>query len=320
MTRTILLAQEFGDGLGHVSRLIAVARGLDRDRRVFAVPNREIAGPAIAAALGAKTEIIGGTGFTGVIQPSLHGRSDKTLADVLHRLGYGDQAILAAQASKWRKLLDAVRPDLIVSDFAPTLRLVSCGRVPTLVLGDGFSTPPPSRPMPSIVNADVPPDALSIAHERNLLRTARQIRKANGGPRLGHLADLFAGERTFPITFANCDPYARLRRTPTISPFTIPDIRCGPTFAERCGPAVFCFLWGAHPALNAVLTALNGLECRSEVHVRGMDPQEVAPHCARHVGVHAEAPHFASVLPQTQVFVHYGGAGATYAALLAGVT
>ncbi len=136
----------------------------------------------------------------------------------------------------------------------------------------------------------------------------------------GTLADLFAGERTFPITFANCDPYARLRRTPTISPFTIPDIRCGPTFAERCGPAVFCFLWGAHPALNAVLTALNGLECRSEVHVRGMDPQEVAPHCARHVGVHAEAPHFASVLPQTQVFVHYGGAGATYAALLAGVT
>lgn len=319
MSRTILLAQEFGTNLGHVSRLIAVARALGGDGRfVFAVPHADVVGDTIRQGLGPDVEIIGGLRFRSPPDRRPEAKADRTLADAFFRLGYADRDALRRASTLWRSLLDRVQPDLILSDFTPTIRLCSWDRIPNVVVGDAFATPPAGRRIPAFHPANVPVTVTGRQREDRLLATAQTVRAEFGGPPLHRFGDLFQGERVFPITIAGCDPYERLRTSPTISPFTVPDIPCGPPIAQRNGPHVFCFVWSDHPSINQIVTALNGIQRPVEVHIRGIDPQLLVSQCAPHVRIRVDTPDFATLLPQTRLFLHYGGAGATYSALLAG--
>lgn len=319
MSRTILLAQEFGTNLGHVSRLMAVARALGPDYRfVVAVPHADVVGSTIRQALGDDIEIIGGMRFRSPPDARPEAQADRTLADAFYRLGYADRDALRRAAGIWRSLLDRVRPDLILSDFTPTIRLSSWDRIPNVVVGDAFATPPAGRRIPAFHPANVPVTVTGRQREDRLLATAQTVRAELGGPPLRRFGDLFQGERVFTITIAGCDPYERLRTAPTISPFTVPDIPCGPPIAQRSGPHIFCFVWSDHPSINPIVTALNGIPRPVEVHIRGIDPYRLVSQCAPHVRVRVDTPDFATLLPQTRLFIHYGGAGATYSAILAG--
>lgn len=64
------------------------------------------------------------------------------MADILAWNDLGDAAVTAALLSRWDRLLDALRPDLAVCEFAPLLRIACWQRLPTLRLGTGWSVPP----------------------------------------------------------------------------------------------------------------------------------------------------------------------------------
>lgn len=320
MTRTILLAQEFGSNLGHVSRILAVARHLGPHRFVFAVPQAEVARSAIREALGPQAEVVDGMGFRGHPIPRVSGTADRTIADVFYALGYADPVTLGAAARRWGALVDSVQPDFLLSDFAPTLRLATWDECPHVVLGDAYTMPPPGMRLPSFKPANVPVEPLSAWREDRLLEAARTVRDELEGPPIEHFSDVFQGDQSFASVIAGCDPYGSLRPTRPTGPISTPAISCGPAHQERRGPDIFCFLWSDHPGVNTILTALNGIERRSEVHIRGLAPNLLARHCAPQVGVRPGLADFSTLLPQTRLFIHYGGSGATYAAILAGTT
>ena len=64
------------------------------------------------------------------------------MADLLARAGMDDPEIVAAMVRGWRQLIDAVRPNLVIADFAPFLLLATRGRLPTMAVGNGFTLPP----------------------------------------------------------------------------------------------------------------------------------------------------------------------------------
>lgn len=317
--KTILFAQEFGGGYGHLTHLTGIASQLRRHNLVFALPRQSMARQLIEARVAPGLDIREAPPWQNPANLQERRQPDVTLADAFHRIGYHELARLAPVAQAWSALIDDLRPDLIVGDFVPTLRLICPPSIPMLVVGGWYMTPPPGRELPAIRFWEnyLPP--ASRRRESEALAAANAVRRQNGRPVLAFFADLFQGERSFATGFAGFDPYARYRSDKLLQPYNIGDITPGPPVAERRGPAVFCYLGQEMPGLNAVLTALNGLASPSQVFVRGVDPHEVASNCAPQVSVHPKPADLAVVLPQAQLFLHYGAAGATYSGLLAGV-
>ena len=330
---TILFTYEFGSGLGHVNRLVAVARRLEAEgdhRLVFALPDMRLGAGPVAKVFADRAETRQGIAWPGPGDIDAARRvATHTFADVLRLFGYTDPVRLLAAAREWRTLVEEVRPDLIVADFAPTLRLALGNAVPTVVVGNGYTVPPAGRPLPPLRPWEdvVPPT--SRAAEGDLLAAVNRVRSGLSGPGIDHVADLFQGtkgvdprrlepEPTFVCTFSEFDPYGRHRAGPVTSPFNIPAISAGPAATVRKGPAVFVYLTADHPALGSVLSVLNGLDLPVRLYVSGIGPGALASRCQPHVGILTKPADFARLLPRTRLLIHHAGLGTAYAGLAAG--
>jgi rhamnosyltransferase subunit B len=316
----VLFAYELGAGLGHLNRLLAVAKRLaPAVRPIFAIPDVAWGEPHIRTALGSSTQVVQGVRWAPPTSPDARQVPTQTFADVIRLFGFGETATLRSQALAWRAIIKDLSPDLIVADFAPTLRLASEGLVPTVVVGSGYTIPPAGRVLPSMRPWDprVPPK--SRFHEGMLLAAVNEVRDALGGPSVDHFADLLGGEAAFPCTLAELDPYRDTRTGPVWWPFNIPDVRPAGLSGVAGDADVFCYLSAEHPALGSVLKALSALDGRSQLYVSGIDPKIVARRCSARVAIHTKPAAFDRVLPRVRLFIQHGGLGSSYAGLLAGV-
>ena len=316
--RTILLTYEFGAGLGHLNRLIAVAKRLAGHRLIFALPDRALGEPVIRRTFGEAADVRSGVIWPAPVDPGVRQVPTHTFADVISLFGFGDPKRLREAAERGRKLLDETAPDLIVADFAPTLRLASEKRVPTIVVGNGYTVPPAGCLLPPMRSWETEVNPVSRAAEARLLAAVNDYRAASGGASIDHFADLLSGDRSFACTVAEFDPYRSVRTAATVWPFNVPDVRPGPVVPERQGSPVFCYFQRDHPALHAVIGGISRVKARCEVYVQGADPQVVAARCGRNVAIHRNPVDFSTVLPRTRVLVHHAGLGTAYAGLLAG--
>ena len=314
---TILLAYEFGGGLGHVSRLSAVAQRLDpRHKLVFALPRAATHRAALEKAFASPIDVVDGV----LWQPppsANQGSPTHIMADTLNVYGYGELERLLAASLRWMSILARFSPDLIVADAAPTLRLVSQPRIPTVVLGSGYGIPPARQPMGPIrpwAN-ELPPSSRS--HEGQVLAAMNQVREHLSGPPVDFVADLFQGERTFVCTLPEFDPYARARLEPQTWPFNVP--RMPQDLPGEREIAVFCYLPNAHPSLNQILGAVRSLDLRSELYISGADPHAISRQSSTKTRIHTKPADLSAVLPQTRLLVHPGGLGTTFSGLVAGV-
>jgi UDP:flavonoid glycosyltransferase YjiC (YdhE family) len=181
-------------------------------------------------------------------------------ADLLMHGGYAAPDALRGLMTGWQQVLDRTTPDLLIADFAPTAMLAArVAGVAMAAVGDGFSLPPLTAPLPTMRPwADVAADALASVEGRILaVINARlgtlQVRE------LRRLRDLFDGVSTFLCTFPELDHY----------PNRADGIWYGEVFAPSRGPAavwpagtgerVYVDLDPRHPALTAIVEALGRL-------------------------------------------------------------
>lgn len=239
------------------------------------------------------------------------------MAEILDRLGFGEEEAVSKAAAEWVSLLDRFRPDLIVADYAPTLRIATAERLPHVVVGCGFSTPPDTSPLlPFREDADVGDE--TVEAEARVLLAANAARRRLGRAALPRMASLLQGDRTFVASLPELDPFAPRRAEPSVQPINVPEIPVGPPRCERTGPHIFCYLDAHAPATGPVLTALNSLSRPSRIFVRNIDPEALAPHCAPQVEISVALADFRELLPRTRLIVHPGAHGTANAALLAG--
>ena len=317
---TLLFANEFGSGLGHLNRLIAVAKQFVGGHELtFLLPHKGYA-PAVRQALGSRAEIrIGATWRPPRDIATARRVPTHTFADTMQLFGFHEVQKLAAAAQNCAKILDETAPDVIVSDFAPTLRLASAGRIPTIVLGSGYTVPPASVPLPPMRpwERSVPPQ--SRLHEFRLLAAANQVCVMLRRPAVDFLSDLFQGDSTFVSTLPEFDPYQKARSAAPLWPFNVPDMPEVREFSARRGPPVFCYMKREHPALNTILDALGTLDCESAIYVGETDPARTAPKCTEKMRLHDTPADFRTILPETSILIHHGGLGTSYSGLMAGV-
>jgi rhamnosyltransferase subunit B len=315
---TILFANEFGSGFGHVNRLIAIAKRLEgRHKIIFAVSDVGAAGRNLRETFKSPIEVVKGVEWSLFDEAEKSRDTTHTFADAIRLVGYDRIDRLLAASLQWTDLLYRTSPDLIVADWAPTLRLVSQTRVPMIVVGSGYTIPPKQRMLPPARPwaKTVPPS--SRAHEGSLLATVNAVRDEMSAQGVDFFADLFQGDRTFVCTIPEFDPYQRDRSESPIWPFNVP----APERELEPEPrtAVFCYFQSDHPALKEVLAALRGLDRRCEIYVRGSDPREIARQCGRKTIIHSRPVDYGKALSESQIIIHHAGLGTSYAALVSGV-
>jgi rhamnosyltransferase subunit B len=317
---TILVTYELGAGLGHLNRLVAVAQRLEGDHNwVFALPDRAVGEPIVRQAFGDKARVLEGVRWPVPNDPNVRKIPTHTFADVISIVGFSDGSKLSAKTAHWHSILQEVVPNLIIADFAPTLRLAIGGKLPFVVVGNGYTVPPRGQLLPPIRHWETSVSALSRANEGRLLAAVNVVRAQLRGDAIDFFSDLFSGQHTFVCTLPEFDPYRHFRCGPTLWPFNIPDVPVGPPAAQRSGPTIFVYLPANHPALSAVISALNDLELPSGIYVSGITAQVLAKRCRQTVRIYGKPADLAQVLPNTSLLIHHGGLGTAYSGLLAGV-
>lgn len=200
----ILLAWEFGENWGHLSRDLPVARQL------------RVAGHQVLCAVydtRIAAEILGPAAIP-FVQAPLSRRIARTTkpiegyAEMLIVGGYGERDTLRGLISGWLGLFELFTPDVVVIDYAPTALLAArIAGVPMVLTGSGFELPPPSSPLPSFCTWQEPSVQRQLLAEEVALRNINHVLAHLRTKPLTQFADIFHGEHKILTTFPELDHY-----------------------------------------------------------------------------------------------------------------
>jgi hypothetical protein len=305
---TILIGWELGAGRGHLVRMADIARRLRGAGHQVVVASQRLARdvdlpqdvpvwqaplwPRLLAAVG-----------------PLAGPLPNTMGDILVRMGLDRPETLTNLIGAWDAILQAVRPDAVVADYAPVLLTAARGRLPTIAAGLGFDLVPAHLDrFPSLTGQ--PP----AYDEEALLDSVNRALAATGRAPLSGMPQLFAADRVLTGTFAELDPYAASRREPVVAPSV-----AHPVGEAGAGEEVFLY---ADPVLLRAGAFLEGL-VRSALPVRVFSVGASATQQAEleKLGFRVERSPlpFAQIAARSRLTMSAGGLGFVSSSVAAGV-
>ncbi|HSE76622.1 MAG TPA: nucleotide disphospho-sugar-binding domain-containing protein [Alphaproteobacteria bacterium] len=304
----ILLGWELGAGLGHVTRLMAIARALHaRGHRPFlALRNLVEPWPVYRA-----------ENFPVLQAPRWESRSESrkpfhaaSIADIIAMNGFLDPTDLMPMVQAWDRLIDAVRPAAIVADYSPTLCLAAHGAHPLVIIGDGFTAPPDDLPRFPILR----PTSNPVAAEARLLEVIRVVQKRRRRPMLDALPQIFAARGRFVCTLPEIDPYRAYRTKPALGAFQpLP-----PPVAPTAGRGFFAYLGVDARFIRTAVAGLASAPGPGRFYIRRA-PRGLKHYLGERGHVVHETPvPLADALRETPMIVHHGGIGTTETALALG--
>jgi UDP:flavonoid glycosyltransferase YjiC (YdhE family) len=214
---SVFFGWEFGGGLGHLTRFLPIARRLyDKGHIVtLAVRDLEKARPVLAktfpddtsgAAAKHQLRIVESAKWLSAGEPGQRKMPVHSLADAMCVFDYQRLPLLTKMVQTWSDLLDQSQPDLIVGDFAPTLRLAHLGSAPFLMVGNGYTIPPPARLLPPIRPWQEKLQPFSRANEAGILQSLNIVRRRAKGQRVDFVADVLNGDHKWIFTIPEFDP------------------------------------------------------------------------------------------------------------------
>ncbi|MSP88766.1 MAG: hypothetical protein EXQ92_08150 [Alphaproteobacteria bacterium] len=304
----ILLAWELGDGLGHVMRLLPLARRLKADGHdcVFAVRT-------VPTSYG----VIVRDGFPVLQAPMLvpHASEDVrtkpigSYGDIIATIGFDDVDRLLPMVEAWQGLIDTVRPKIVVGDYAPTLALATHGWFPLVLLGDGFTLPPPSLPKFPDFRSTGP-----RVPEAQLLAVVHETQRRRNRPLPPTLPAILTARETFIITLPELDFYRSQRPKPAVGPLTaLPPPATDPPIDDY-----FCYLSLGYQHTAKVLDGLIASGRTGSCYIRDADKGQIQRLRERGLIIHDQPPPMAEIGAKVGVIVHHGGLGTTETAMALG--
>lgn len=305
-SKTVLLAWELGEGLGHLPPLKAIARALQREgaKVVFALREPDLAREALAE-------------FDAPIMQSPHwptpappAAPSGSYADILAGNGYGTPADARRMIGAWDSVVDETRADLLVCDHAPGAALSAFGRVPVAFVGNGFAVPPSD-------GANFPPfetgkgDAL---RQGAVFASLQEALTALGRRVPQSICEPFRGAFRGVFSFSVFDTYRDVRPEAVLGPIEpLPDLSVLPAARH-----LFAYSAANNPAANALTQELMDIGTGASVYFRGAPGARGVVLKSRNVRVYDSAPSLLQVLHECSVVFSHGGPGFAHAALAAG--
>ncbi|WP_137391757.1 nucleotide disphospho-sugar-binding domain-containing protein [Rhodoligotrophos defluvii] len=310
--RKILLGWEMGSGLGHVVPLKLIGEALKRRGHavVYGVQNSR---SALDIGIECR-EIRQAPHWTpGARRPPLPpGYSAFTFGQILGLFGIGEAEATARMIREWSRLLEAERPDVVISDFAPGLNLAARGRYPLLVFGNGYTHPPEHlERFPRLWRTDATP----YYDEDRLLDSLDRVLAAEGRPRLYRLPAIMAGQASAVRTFSLLDPYRDWRQTPPLAPI----LSHVPQPLSQLGDEVLCAALPRFMSKPDFVEGLARLDLPGRLLAHNMGETGLDKLRGTPWQVERQVVDLGARLSATRMVVGYGGLGFASLALAAGL-
>ena len=308
--RRILLAWEMGAGLGHIRRLLVLARALKQRgwEPIIGQRNIHTIADEVAAA-----------GFQQFQNPQHRSLAPPgqpfrgyTFADILGVCGFARRDALVPVVQVWDAMLDLIRPAVIVGDYSPILPLAARGRYPFVAFGDGFVVPPPLKePFRPLRQHGAPTfDAAAM------LGMVQDLLGERGQPAIESLAELVAGDQQAVITFPDLDVYGAIRPVPALGPLDEPPPMI--PLPEGQPVKLFVYLAADYGDTRKVLQAIADSKVPAEAFVRDAPDDLKNALRQRGIKVYDQPPPLAEMLKDATGIIHHGGMGTLETALCIG--
>ena len=310
----VLCAWEFGGDLGHVRRLLPIAAEL-----------RLLGHEAIFAFRDSfHLDAVHARGFDGFVAPLLRAPtavnpSPISHSDILLNLGFDDRHALAGALRAWHSLLDLVRPDLLLADYAPTALVAArAAGLPRATIGSGFSLPLDRDPLPALRPWLPSDEGVLRAIDARLVNAIRAA--MNGAQESISLArDIFDAQAHLLCTFAELDPFGPREGASYLGPNADAVGGVDVRWQGESGPRVFAYLKPRGPRFAALLAGLRGCGAEVIVAAPGLPATEALAASAGSMRVVPDAVNLDPILAQASLCVSHAGPGLAARALIAGI-
>lgn len=309
--KTVLFAWEHGGGFGHIANLGRFAAVLKRHevRPVFVLKD-----PQAARLLDTDTEIIQAPPWPVAASDENHSlRSTATMHDQLASAGLADQHGLRSLLQAWDNILQTIAPDLVVADYAPAASMMSRGRIPLIVIGNGYTAPPGEMKRFPLLHRIYPPRW----SEEETLGVVNRVLQSLSQSRLERLPQMYSGDAQIVLTFPVLDPYDLQRSGPLAGPvFDSPPL-------EGRGDADSIFVYLSRGVLSAmpfdIVPPLLPFASRLIISAPDISSEQSDDLLRRGARVYAQHLPLSETLASTRLVIHFGGGGLAAHAVAAGI-
>ena len=306
---TILVGYEYGRGMGHIARTLPIAKVFSkRGHKValFLFNHQECAKiinseriPVIPV-MNMITRIPE-LGYP----PQLHSYSDSLAVTGCYYPEY-----LFTVTLSWETIFDIYKPDLIVCDNSPNCCLAAFGRIPVVLLGDGFTLPPAHEPIFPIVTGTE-----TIVNPDRLLENMRNVQKMHGHKIPRTITEPFRTAARLFCTLPELDHFPLMRRDTVIGP---PPNDLFEPITPPTEFRWFAYLKAEFPITGMIIKNLCDIKLPGEVYISGISSKLEDRLTRNNIVVHHNPPPMSQILPRISVIIHHGGNGVACAALSAG--
>ncbi|MCL6270424.1 hypothetical protein M3P05_10880 [Sansalvadorimonas sp. 2012CJ34-2] len=299
----ILLAWELGGGFGHLDRMKTLAACLLNDGYQVTVATCDLI----------RTQNYFSSLPVHCIQSPLCNISFPHLAQtpayvhILYNAGYGDSGTLQFLISGWKQLFNDIHPDILIADHAPTALLVARDfNIPRINFGDGFTCPPPSKPLP-FLSQTADREQVGVDEELVLQYCNRALYQEGLSP-LSFLGELYQVDETFLLTVPELDHLGKRYQVHYCGGLPAEKKGCMPIWPVAYGrPRVFVYLQ-QFDELGLVLDLLARSSIEALVYIEGLPPSlQCAYQYYEHLRFSDQPVNVHSVLMDADLVISHGG-------------
>ena len=312
----MLLACELGSNLGHLSRVLALARRLKARGHEVLAAARDVA---------SASAVLGPAGIPFVQSPIMISRIEAegrpcSFSDLLWQRGWSEAARLSGLVGAWINLFRLHRPAVVVLDYAPTALLAArVSGTRCALIGTGFELPPLTDPLPAFPGIAGATHEAAAAADLRALEIANGVLRTFGGEPVGAMRDLFGSHPRWFTTLPELDHYGARLTERYVGPIGEMGECADVSWPRDEGTRIFAYLRPNIPALSSIVTALAQAEAAVLCYAPGVRMDVLEPLRRNGVTVSAVPINLRSMLRSAHVCVSYAPAGTVTSALLSGV-
>ncbi|WLQ11597.1 glycosyltransferase [Hahella aquimaris] len=313
--KNILLAWEWGEGLGHLSNLLFVAESLRESGCEVVVAVRD----KVAA-----SKLIRDPNIKLIQAPAWRRRARSIVHDVssfstvLYNFGFTDLACLYDCVSGWKRVLQNYQPQIVVCEFAPGLQVAAYGLgIDTVAVGSSFAEPDPSRYGLKITGETEKPEDIDLhmAVQDNINRVLSRLKMAT----LESLDELFRVKGTLLTTLPEIDVYQRRVDGDYLGPLSMTLGESEIRWTEHDKPKVLAYVKPDSMFFEALMLMLSRSGCNVIAYVPKSDKRVAASeYVSDTMKVFSSPVDVVSLIEGADIVVHHGGNGLLCQTLLKG--
>jgi UDP:flavonoid glycosyltransferase YjiC (YdhE family) len=310
--RRVLIAWEFGNGLGHLACILPIVRKL-RSRGIE---------PVVAVPAPDRAARIFGSESPRVIQAPLLSTTKRmarplgSFADILLQAGFADARGLGEAVLRWQSVIRAEKIDCVLLDYAPVAQLAAwLMKLPMVTWTIPFGMPPvPLPPIKPWARTDT--HAL-VASESELLGSINTVICAQGEARIDTLATWLHAPRRFAKLLPQTNVYGFEPEYGYLGAHGTLVGGIEVDWPRGNGPKVLAYLRSS-PMTSRLVRSLHGSNLRVLCALPGADAESI-DHCsAANVRAVSEPLAIRALLPDADIVLNHASGGLTCEALLAG--